>query len=53
MSDQEVRVAKMTRREFREATEAGQFQACIIPVGAIELVGKTGLDGRYLQIFRR
>jgi len=36
MSNQEVRLGKMTRREFREARESGKFQACIIPTGAIE-----------------
>ena len=35
MTDQ-VRLEKMTRREFREATERGEFHACIIPTGAIE-----------------
>ena len=36
MSEQEVRLAKMTRREFRESMSAGQFEACILPTGAIE-----------------
>ena len=38
MSDTEktVRIERMTRREFRQAKEAGRFSACIIPVGAIE-----------------
>ena len=36
MDDQEVRLGSMTRREFREATEGGRFQACIMPVGAVE-----------------
>ena len=36
MSDGEFRVARLTRREFREAVEAGQFQACVIPTGAVE-----------------
>jgi len=36
MPANEIRLAKMTRREFREATEAGKFQSCVIPVGAIE-----------------
>ncbi|MCX5909372.1 MAG: creatininase family protein [Deltaproteobacteria bacterium] len=36
MADQEVMLAKLTRREFREATEAKKFQAAIIPVGSNE-----------------
>jgi creatinine amidohydrolase len=36
MPESEVRLAKLTRREFREASEAGKFQACLIPTGAIE-----------------
>ena len=32
----EFRLARLTRREFREATERGEFQACLIPTGAIE-----------------
>ncbi len=36
MANNEVRIEKMTRREFREAIEAGKFQACIIPTGAVE-----------------
>jgi len=36
MSKQEVMVNKLTRREVREAMEAGQFQAAIVPTGAIE-----------------
>ena len=36
MSNQEVHLGKMTRREFREARESGKFQACIIPTGAVE-----------------
>lgn len=31
-----VRLGKLTRREFREATEQGRFTSCIIPTGAIE-----------------
>lgn len=36
MADNEVRIEKLTRREFREAAEAGRFRSCIIPTGAIE-----------------
>jgi creatinine amidohydrolase len=36
VSENEIRLQKLTRREFREAMEAGKFQACIIPTGAIE-----------------
>lgn len=36
MSDQQVCVEKMTRREFREAFEAGHFRTCIVPTGAVE-----------------
>ena len=36
MPEKEVRLGKLTRREFREAIDAGKFQACIIPTGAIE-----------------
>ncbi len=36
MPDQEVMLAKYTRREFREAMEAGRFQAALIPTGSIE-----------------
>ena len=36
MIPSEVRLGKLTRREFREARESGKFQACIIPTGAIE-----------------
>lgn len=36
MSDQEVMLARLTRREFREAMEAGKFQAAIIPTGSNE-----------------
>ena len=31
-----VRIGEMTRREFREAKEAGRFSTCIIPTGAID-----------------
>ena len=31
-----VRLERMTRREFREASEAGRFKAAIIPTGSIE-----------------
>lgn len=36
MNEHEVMLSKMTRREFREAIEAGKFQSCIIPTGAVE-----------------
>jgi creatinine amidohydrolase len=36
MVDREVMLAKLTRREFREAMAAGNFQAAIIPVGSNE-----------------
>ena len=36
MPEHEVRLSKLSRREFREAIDAGKFQACIIPTGAIE-----------------
>lgn len=33
---QEVRLGKMTRREFRAARAANHFKACLIPTGAVE-----------------
>jgi creatinine amidohydrolase len=36
MNEGEFRLQKMTRREFREALDAGRFNSCIIPTGAIE-----------------
>ncbi len=36
MPDEEVMLAKLTRREFREAIEGGMFQTGIIPVGSNE-----------------
>lgn len=36
MSEREVMLNKLTRREFREALAAGKFKAAIIPVGSIE-----------------
>ncbi len=36
MLDNEVRLEKLTRREFRESAGAGRFKACILPTGAIE-----------------
>lgn len=36
MPEQEVLLAKFTRREFREALAAGKFQAAIVPVGSNE-----------------
>ena len=35
-TEQECRLARLTRREFREAVARGEFQACLIPTGAIE-----------------
>ena len=32
----EVRLGKLTRREFRERMESGELQACIIPLAAVE-----------------
>ena len=32
----EVRLGKLTRREFRERMESGELQACIIPVAVVE-----------------
>ena len=32
----EVRLGKLTRREFRERMESGELEACIIPVAAVE-----------------
>ena len=36
MADQEVMIARMTRREFREGIEAGQFRTALIPTGSNE-----------------
>ena len=36
MPDQKVMLDQLTRREFREALEEGQFQAAIIPTGSNE-----------------
>ena len=36
MPNQEVAVAKFTRREFREALDAGKFRTAIIPTGSNE-----------------
>jgi creatinine amidohydrolase len=36
MAEQEVLLAKMTRREFREAMDAGKIKAAVIPVGSNE-----------------
>lgn len=36
MTDREVMLAKLTRREFRQALEQGKFQAAIIPTGSNE-----------------
>ena len=36
MRDREVRLENLTRREFREALEAGHFRAAIIATGSIE-----------------
>src|ERR1041385_6334425 len=36
MSEPEILLGKLTRREFRQRMESGQLKACIIPVAAIE-----------------
>ncbi len=36
MTEREVMLNKLTRREFREALAAGKFKAAIIPTGSIE-----------------
>jgi creatinine amidohydrolase len=36
MSDPEVLLGKLTRREFRERMKSGQLAGCIIPVAAVE-----------------
>ena len=36
MPDNEFRLERMTRKEFREALDAGRFQTAAIPVGSIE-----------------
>jgi creatinine amidohydrolase len=36
MSDSEVLLHKLTRREFRQRMQAGELKCCIIPVAAIE-----------------
>ena len=36
MSNDEVRLCKHTRREFRERMDSGELKACIVPVAAIE-----------------
>ena len=36
MRDEEIRLERMTRREFREALESGRFRMAIIAVGSIE-----------------
>ncbi len=36
MAEREVLLAKMTRREFREAMDAGKIKAAVIPVGSNE-----------------
>src|SRR5437016_7913974 len=36
MSEPEVLLRKLTRREFRERMQAGELKACILPVAAIE-----------------
>ena len=36
MAAQEVMIARMTRREFREGIEAGQFRTALIPTGSNE-----------------
>src|SRR5919201_104776 len=32
----EVRLGKITRREFRQRMQSGELKACIVPVAAIE-----------------
>ena len=36
MPENEARLGKLTRREFREAHEAGHFNSAIIPTGSLE-----------------
>ena len=36
MAEKEVRIEKLTRREFREALGRGEYQTAIVPTGAIE-----------------
>ena len=36
MSEPEVLLRKLTRREFRERMQGGELKACILPVAAIE-----------------
>ena len=36
MADNEVRIENLTRREFREALERGEYRTAIVPTGAIE-----------------
>lgn len=36
MSDPEIRLGRMTRREFRQRMQSGELKACILPIGAIE-----------------
>src|SRR5438128_1451648 len=36
MSNQEVLLRKLTRREFRQRMQSGELKACILPVAAIE-----------------
>jgi creatinine amidohydrolase len=36
MKEEEVRLGRITRREFRQRMRSGELQACILPVGAIE-----------------
>lgn len=36
MTEREVLLAKMTRREFREAIDAGKIKAAVIPAGSNE-----------------
>jgi creatinine amidohydrolase len=36
LSESEVRLRKLTRREFRERRRSGELAACIVPVAAVE-----------------
>src|SRR5438094_913546 len=36
MTEPEVLLSKMTRREFRQRMQSGELQACLIPIAAVE-----------------
>ena len=42
----EIRLERLTRQEFREALEAGQFRAAIIATGAISSTWSTSPSRR-------